>query len=125
MTKQKGFVIITFAFKFMDDYHIKTSNKTVGLRQVLKSLNSDAVQTVVLAADADDVFKRTVTEAAAAKNVPLEIYSTKQQLAKVCGVDKIVTVIGLLSKADERESAKNISDQISKGGKNGNNQSID
>lgn len=81
---------------FNDIIEITHLSKVVGLRQVVKHLNQDKINTIILATDADPNFEKTVLDLASVKAVSVVRAGTKEQLAALCGIDKIATVVGLL-----------------------------
>lgn len=81
---------------FNDITEITHLSKVVGLRQVVKHLNQDKIKTIILATDADPDFEKTVLDSASVKSISVVRAGTKEQLATMCGIDKIATVIGLL-----------------------------
>ena len=79
----------------MDSNDISSLRKVVGFRQVAKTLNQNLISKIILATDADPDFEKQVMALASAKHVPVIKYGTKTQLAQLCGVDKIATVVGI------------------------------
>jgi ribosomal protein L7Ae-like RNA K-turn-binding protein len=82
----------------MDTDNLSGLDKVVGLRQVTKGINRNQIKEVILATDVDNAFYQKVLSLTSAKNVKVTMHTkTKQQLAKLCGVDKIASVVGLLN----------------------------
>ena len=84
----------------MDISDISRLNKVVGLRQVTKFVNLDQINLIILATDADPDFEKQVLELASAKCVPVIKQGTKAQIAQLCGIDKIATVVGVLKQKE-------------------------
>jgi len=85
----------------MDISDISRLSKVVGLRQVTKFVNLDQISLIFLATDADPDFEKQVLELASAKCVPVIRQGTKTQIAQLCDIDKIATVVGVLKQQKE------------------------
>ena len=84
----------------MDISDISRLNKVVGIRQVTKFVNLDQINLIILATDADPDFEKQVLELASAKGVSIVRKGTKTQIAQLCGIDKIATVVGVLKQKE-------------------------
>ncbi len=81
----------------MDSDNLDGLDKVIGLRQVTKCINRNQIKEIILATDVDNAFYQKVISLASSKNVKITVHTkTKQQLAKLCGVDKIASIVGLL-----------------------------
>ncbi len=82
----------------MDTNSLDGFSKVVGLREVTKCINRNQIKEIILATDVDHAYYQKVHSLASSKNVKITVLSkTKQQLAKLCGIDKIASVVGLLN----------------------------
>ena len=68
----------------------------VGLRQVLRELKNDNVESIILATDADKKYKNTILSSAKIANVPVTIGSTSEKIAQKYGIEVKSAVVGFL-----------------------------
>lgn len=79
----------------MDVNDISPLRKVVGYRQVERAVNLGLISKLILATDADADFEKKVLTLASANYIPVIRKGTKIQIAEVCGIDKIATVVGI------------------------------
>ena len=74
---------------------IKKSNKVIGLKQTLRSLEENKLDCIHLALDADEQFKEKIIKSNK-ENVKTEVLFSKIELANICKLDVPCGVIGIL-----------------------------
>jgi len=67
--------------------NLKSSKKTVGLKQSMKVLENDAVKQVFIAKDADERVVGKIKELCQKSNIPVIDVDTMKLLGKACGID--------------------------------------
>lgn len=72
------------------------AKRIVGMKQVLRALEKDALQTVFIAKDADDFIYRRVLNAADAHHANVIRIETMKELGQLCKVDVKTAVAGIL-----------------------------
>lgn len=76
---------------------IQTSNKLVGLRQVIKNLLENTIKCVIVSIDSDDFIYSSVKEKASLQNIPVYREFKSQELGKMCKIDVPCSVLAILS----------------------------
>lgn len=66
---------------------IKSSKKTIGIRQSLKAVESGIAGTVYIAKDADEKVVRNIKELCSVSSVEIVYIDTMKQLGKACGIE--------------------------------------
>lgn len=66
---------------------LKTSKKTIGVRQSLKAVENGLAQMVLIANDADEKVVRNIKEICAANDVKVIYVDSMKQLGKACGIE--------------------------------------
>lgn len=79
----------------MPDQLRKVPRRVVGVKQVLRALNDDALEQVFLAMDAAPVLRRQVEDRAMEKQVRLTMVVSMEELGQMCGVDVPSAAAGL------------------------------
>lgn len=74
---------------------VKNSDKVVGMKQVLKSIENATIKCVIVADDADDFIKNQIIACAEENGVKVTSVSSKEMLGKICGIDVSASVVGL------------------------------
>ncbi|SDI06690.1 large subunit ribosomal protein L7A [Alteribacillus persepolensis] len=67
----------------------------IGTKQTLKALESNSVQEVIVADDAENRVIQRVLLAAEAKGVPIHKVDSMRKLGKVCGIDVGAAAVAL------------------------------
>lgn len=67
--------------------NLKNSNKTVGLKQSIKVLESGMVRQVFVARDADEHIVDKIKELCYKSSIPIIDVDTMKLLGKACGID--------------------------------------
>ena len=65
---------------------IKTSRFVVGTKQTIKAVEHEEAALVYLAQDASDYMKNKIIQCCKAKNVPIQLVETMEQLGNSCGI---------------------------------------
>ena len=65
----------------------KRSMRVVGVRQVLRALKANEVDTVFLALDAAPYLRQQIDQAAREAGVRVQTVSTMEELAQLCRID--------------------------------------
>ncbi|MCX7921184.1 MAG: ribosomal L7Ae/L30e/S12e/Gadd45 family protein [Clostridia bacterium] len=76
--------------------NLKSSNKTVGLKQSTKALESGTVKQVYIAQDADERVIRNIKELCQKSSVDIVYVDCMKQLGKACGIEVGAAVVCLL-----------------------------
>ena len=79
----------------MPDQLRKVPRRVVGVKQVLRALNDDALEQVFLAMDAASALRRQVEDRAMEKQVRLTMVASMEELGRMCGVDVPSAAAGL------------------------------
>lgn len=79
----------------MPDQLRKVPRRVVGVKQVLRALNDDALEQVFLAMDAASALRRQVEDRAMEKQVRLTMVASMEELSQMCGVDVPSAAAGL------------------------------
>ena len=79
----------------MPDQLRKVSRRVVGVKQVLRALNDDALEQVFLAMDAASALRRQVEDRAMEKQVRLTMVASMEELGQMCRVDVPSAAAGL------------------------------
>lgn len=79
----------------MPDQLRKVPRRVVGVKQVLRALNDDALEQVFLAMDAAPALRRQVEDRAMEKQVRLTMVASMEELGQMCGVDVPSAAAGL------------------------------
>ena len=75
---------------------LKTQRKVVGIKQLRRALNDDAVKSVFLAENADPQLIDPIAEICAEKGITLVSVPTMTELGKACGISVGAAVAGIL-----------------------------
>jgi large subunit ribosomal protein L7A len=67
--------------------NLKSSNKTVGLKQTIKALEKGIARQVFIAKDADERVTEKIIELCMNDNVQIIHVDTMKLLGKACGID--------------------------------------
>ncbi|MFB4165670.1 50S ribosomal protein L7ae-like protein [Alteribacillus sp. JSM 102045] len=67
----------------------------IGTKQTLKALESNSVQAIVVADDAENRVINKVLLAAEAKGVPIHTVDSMRKLGKACGIDVGAAAVAL------------------------------
>ncbi|HHU64063.1 MAG TPA: 50S ribosomal protein L7ae-like protein [Clostridiales bacterium] len=65
---------------------IKSSNKVVGTKQVIKAVENGKAKLVIIARDADDFIINKIKAVTDAHSVDVEYVDTMEQLGSMCGI---------------------------------------
>lgn len=68
----------------------------VGSKQTLKAIQNDEVKKIFLAEDIDQPLKLKILQAVKDNNIPIEIFASKSELGRVCGIDVSAATAALL-----------------------------
>ena len=74
----------------------KRQMRVVGVRQVMRALEQNALERVFLALDAAPHLRGQIEQAAREKEIPVETVSTMEELARLCRVDVSSAAAGIL-----------------------------
>ena len=74
---------------------ISESEKVVGTKQVLKSIEGKTVKCVIVADNADGFIKNSVTALAKEAGIEVRRVASKEALGKICEIDVPAAVVGL------------------------------
>jgi ribosomal protein L7Ae-like RNA K-turn-binding protein len=77
----------------MDTDHLPPAGQATGLNQSLKLIRAGKAKRVLLAYDADEVFKDKVVNAAAEYGVPVDMSRSSDELSKFAGIDVPAAVV--------------------------------
>ncbi|HEY9059156.1 MAG TPA: ribosomal L7Ae/L30e/S12e/Gadd45 family protein [Pseudobacteroides sp.] len=66
---------------------IKSSKKTIGIRQSLKAVENGIAGTVYIAKDADEKVVRNIKELCSVSSIEIVYIDTMKQLGKACGIE--------------------------------------
>ncbi len=72
------------------------SRRVVGTRQLLRALDEQRIERAYVAADADLLLTRRITDRCAAMNIPCEQVESMEKLGHACGIDVKAAAAGLL-----------------------------
>ena len=75
---------------------LKTSNKTVGIKQTLKAVEKAAVKQVFIAKDADERVVSKIKELCEKGNIQITYVDNMKQLGKACGIDVGAATVSIL-----------------------------
>ncbi len=75
---------------------ILTENHVVGLRQVIKKINSEAIKCVIVALDSDDFVLKTVKETIGDKDIKIHKAFKMSELGRICQIDVATAVVGII-----------------------------
>lgn len=75
---------------------LKSSNKTIGLKQSLKAVEKAMAKQVFIAKDADERVVGKIKELCLKNNTPTVYVDTMKQLGKACGIEVGAAVVCLL-----------------------------
>ncbi len=75
---------------------IRSSNRTIGVKQTLKAVENDAAKLVFIAKDADEKVTASLKELCISNNVALEYVETMKQLGKAVGIEVGASAVCLL-----------------------------
>lgn len=73
----------------------KRAMRVVGVRQVLRALEEDELERVFLALDAAPHLRGRIEDAARAKEIPVQMVATMEEMAQMCRVDVPSAAAGL------------------------------
>lgn len=76
--------------------NLKSSNKTVGLKQSVRAVEKMMAKQVFIAKDADERVVGRVKELCLQNNVPIVYVDTMKQLGKACDIEVGSSVVCLL-----------------------------
>ncbi|MGI6112568.1 MAG: ribosomal L7Ae/L30e/S12e/Gadd45 family protein [Mahellales bacterium] len=65
---------------------IKSSNRVVGTKQVIKAVENGKAKMVIIARDADDFIIKKIKAATDAHSVDVEYVDTMEELGAMCGI---------------------------------------
>ncbi|ADQ15345.1 ribosomal L7Ae/L30e/S12e/Gadd45 family protein [Halanaerobium hydrogeniformans] len=68
----------------------------VGSKQTLKAIKNNEVKKIFLAEDIDQPLKFKILQAVKNNNIPIEIFASKNELGRVCGIDVSAATAALL-----------------------------
>lgn len=74
---------------------ISESEKVVGTKQVLKSIESKTVKCVIVADNADGFIKNSVIASCKENDIEVLTVPSKRELGRVSGIDVPAAVVGL------------------------------
>ncbi|KNY29130.1 ribosomal L7Ae/L30e/S12e/Gadd45 family protein [Pseudobacteroides cellulosolvens] len=66
---------------------IKSSKKTIGIRQSMKAVENGLADTVYIAKDADEKVVRSIKELCSSSDIEIVYIDTMKQLGKACGIE--------------------------------------
>lgn len=66
---------------------IKSSKKTIGIRQSIKAVENGLADTVYIAKDADEKVVRSIKELCSNNEIEIVYIDTMKQLGKACGIE--------------------------------------
>ncbi len=66
---------------------IKSSRKTIGIRQSMKAVENGLADTVYIAKDADEKVVRSLKELCLSDGIEIVYIDTMKQLGKACGIE--------------------------------------
>ena len=72
------------------------NNIIVGSKQTLKAIQNNEVKKIFLAEDIDQPLKVKILKAVKNNNIPIEIFTSKSELGRVCGIDVSAATAALL-----------------------------
>ena len=75
---------------------IKANKHVAGVRQVNRNLLENKIKKVYLATDCEKDFEKKVLEHFKNFNVEVEVCGTRQEFAKLCKIDVLCAVIGIV-----------------------------
>ncbi|HQA57900.1 MAG TPA: ribosomal L7Ae/L30e/S12e/Gadd45 family protein [Acetivibrio sp.] len=75
---------------------LKSSNKTVGLKQSMKAVEKMTAKQVFIAKDADERVVGRIKELCQKNNIPIVYVDTMKQLGKACDIEVGASVACLL-----------------------------
>ncbi|MDR5660022.1 ribosomal L7Ae/L30e/S12e/Gadd45 family protein [Serpentinicella sp. ANB-PHB4] len=75
---------------------LRPAKKVIGLKQAVKALNSDMVELIYLAEDADEKLTGKIKELAHEKKVEVRTVESMKKLGKACGIDVGAATAALL-----------------------------
>jgi large subunit ribosomal protein L7A len=73
-------------------------NRVVGLKQLLRGLEADAVARVYIAEDAEEHLKERIRGAARGRGVTVETVPSMEELGEVCGIEVSAACAAILRK---------------------------
>ncbi|MCL1900869.1 MAG: ribosomal L7Ae/L30e/S12e/Gadd45 family protein [Firmicutes bacterium] len=76
---------------------IKKSDKVIGLKQTLRSLEENKLDCIVMAIDSDEQFKEKIIKSNK-ENVKTHVLLSKSELSSICKLDVPCGVVGILKK---------------------------
>jgi len=74
---------------------ISESEKVVGTKQVLKSIEGKTVKCVIVADNADGFIKNSVTASCRENGIEIISVPSKKELGRISGIDVPAAVVGL------------------------------
>ena len=77
---------------------IHEKNYIAGIRQVGRFLSEDKIDSIYLAADAEDAFKMSVLQSANVAGIDVKICSSMNEFSLLTGIEVNCAVIGTLKK---------------------------
>ena len=76
---------------------LKTSKKTIGIKQTLKAVQKGKVSMVYVAQDAEKRIVNDLLELCRLKNITVQYVDSMQKLGKASGIDVGASAVGLLT----------------------------
>lgn len=74
---------------------ISESEKVVGTKQVLKSIEGKTVKCVIVADNADGFIRNSVTALCRENGIEIISVPSKKELGRISGIDVLAAVVGL------------------------------
>ena len=74
----------------------QASARVVGTKQLLRALDEGKVKTAFVAADADPLFTRRVTDRCLARNIPCITAAGAKEIGEACGIEVPSAAAGIL-----------------------------
>ncbi len=73
-------------------------SRVVGLKQVLRGIEDDAIWCVIMSSDSDGFVQSRLKESIGAKDIRIECIDSKEQLGALVGIDVPAAVVGFTSR---------------------------
>lgn len=74
---------------------VPRENRVVGLREVRKAINNNHLRCVMIAMDTDELIKTQLISMCEQRQLPLEFFSSKDDMGKLLGIDVACSVLGI------------------------------
>ena len=84
----------------------KRAMRVVGVRQVLRGLKENGIDTVFLALDAAPHLRQQIMQAAQEGQAPVRTVATMEELAQLCRIDVPSAAAAILKSADEDKESE-------------------